>query len=125
MSKKIKLGDAEVTEKAMRTQLKELLAMPVMNTAAKNRLRKLGIKSEDMTNQMLLLIVLFQQGLQGDLEAIKMMDEMTGGGFKDSGRDITINLQVTPPTRHEEIAAPSPQVLPAPAPATEEVEVLE
>lgn len=77
--------------------MKALLTMKITTEKQKQVLMHMGFKSEDLTNQNLLMVALFKKGLTGDVAAIKeivnMMDKLDM--FKQTGKvqnEVTINL---------------------------------
>lgn len=80
-------------QKCMRT----LLTMRTNSDKQKQVLKKFGFSEEELTNKTILMVVLFQKGLAGDVGAIKeitqMMDKLDL--FEKTGNvsnNITINL---------------------------------
>jgi len=64
-------GIARRKKKSMREQMETLLSLPV-NKENEAKMKKLGIEeSDDLTNQMALLITVYQKALKGDLNAFK------------------------------------------------------
>lgn len=63
-------------KKEMKEQLRALLELDVTKAADKKKLRELGINENDMCNQTLLMVALFKKGLQGDVSAIKQINDM-------------------------------------------------
>lgn len=96
-------------QKCMRT----LLTMPISRSKDKQKkvLKEFGFQDEDLTNKTLLMVALFQKGLQGDVSAIRetvgMMDKLDM--FEKTGEltnNVTINLlpvgQSYAPTEEDE-----------------------
>lgn len=84
---------------ALQKCMHTLLMMPISKNRDKQKklLREFGFEDADLTNKTLLMVALFQKGLQGDVSAIKetvdMMDKLDM--FQKSGEltsNVTINL---------------------------------
>lgn len=66
--------------KAMREQMEMLLSLPVKNNKLKEQLKKIGIKSNEIDNQMALIVSLYQTALKGgknSVQAFNTIMEMT------------------------------------------------
>lgn len=82
---------------ALQNCMRQLLEMKTNSDKKKQILRQFGFTDNELTNQSLLMVALFQKGLTGDVSAIKeitqMMDKLEM--FKNTGKiqnDVTINL---------------------------------
>lgn len=82
---------------ALQNCMRQLLEMKTNSDKKKQILKKFGFTDEELTNQSLLMVALFQKGLTGDVGAIKeitqMMDKLDM--FKKTGKiqnNVTINL---------------------------------
>ncbi len=82
---------------ALQNCMRQLLEMKTNSDKKKQILRNFGFTDEELTNQSLLMVALFQKGLTGDVGAIKeitqMMDKLDM--FKKTGKiqnNVTINL---------------------------------
>ena len=67
--------------KAMKEQLEMLLTLPVASPKAKKQIQALGISDDDMDNQMLMLIAMFQKacsGQKGDVQAFVAIRDLIG-----------------------------------------------
>lgn len=83
--------------KAMREQLSTLLKMDVSDAEQKAMLKEMGVESEDMCNQMVLMVALFKKGARGDVAAIKQIDDMTNGIVPEQSQPIVINIKSASP----------------------------
>lgn len=66
--------------KAMKEQMEMLLSLPVKSTKLKNQLKDIGIKSNEIDNQMALIVSLYQTALKGgknSVQAFNTIMEMT------------------------------------------------
>lgn len=97
---------------ALQNCMRQLLEMKTNSDKKKQILKNFGFTDEELTNQSLLMVALFQKGLTGDVGAIKeitqMMDKLDM--FKKTGKiqnNVTINLvtqgeSYTPTSQDEE-----------------------
>ena len=71
---------AKKKRKAMKEQMEILLSLPVKSPKMKEQLKKLGIKSNEIDNQMALIVSLYQTALKGgknSVQAFNTIMEMT------------------------------------------------
>lgn len=71
---------AKKKRKAMKEQMDMLLSLPVKSPKMKEQLKKLGIKSNEIDNQMALIVSLYQTALKGgknSVQAFNTIMEMT------------------------------------------------
>lgn len=79
--------------KAMREQMEMLLSLPVKNNKLKEQLKKIGIKSNEIDNQMALIVSLYQTALKGgknSVQAFNTIIEMTEEKEKTTNKE-TLN----------------------------------
>ena len=84
---------AKKKRKAMQEQMEMLLSLPVKNTKLKGQLKKIGIKSDDIGNQMTLIVSLYQTALKGgrnSVQAFNAIREMTEQKGKETDKE-TLN----------------------------------
>ena len=84
---------AKKKRKAMQEQMEMLLSLPVKNTKLKGQLKKIGIKSDDIDNQMALIVSLYQTALKGgrnSVQAFNAIREMTEQKGKETDKE-TLN----------------------------------
>lgn len=77
--------------------MKQLLRMKASGEKKKAILREFGFTDEELTNQSLLMVALFQKGISGDVSAIKEITDMMEklDMFENAGQitgNVTINL---------------------------------
>ena len=80
---------AKKKRKAMKEQMDMLLSLPVKSPKMKEQLKKLGIKSNEIDNQMALIVSLYQTALKGgknSVQAFNAIMEMTEEKEKAEGR---------------------------------------
>lgn len=66
-------------KKEMKEQLEIILGLDVKSKKSKKILDEMGIGKEDSTNQMLMLVALFQKAISGDVAAFKEIRDMIEG----------------------------------------------
>lgn len=64
--------------KAMRKQLEMLLELPLKNEDIKDKIKELGIKENDIDNQMAITTALYQKALTGDTKAYELIRDTIG-----------------------------------------------
>ena len=74
----INSGKARRERKAMREQLEMLLNLPLKNEQMKEKLKELGIKKEDMNNQMAMTVSMYHQALKGNPKAYELIRDTIG-----------------------------------------------
>ena len=86
---------AKKERKAMKEQMEMLLTLPVKSSKTKEVLKKLGIKSTEMNNQMALIVALYQTALKGgknSVTAFNTIMEMTEEKEKATGKETLEKL---------------------------------
>lgn len=81
--------------KAMKEQMDMLLSLPVKSPKMKEQLKKLGIKSNEIDNQMALIVSLYQTALKGgknSVQAFNAIMEMTEEKEKATGKETLEKL---------------------------------
>lgn len=81
--------------KAMKEQMEMLLSLPVKSPKLKEQLKKLGIKSNEIDNQMALIVALYQTALKGgknSVTAFNTIMEMTEEKEKATGKETLEKL---------------------------------
>ena len=92
-AKKGGLASAESRKKrkAIKEQMELLLSLPLKNEKAKKQLSELGIEEREMTNQMAIIIKMYQTALSGGKSSVSAFNSI-----RDSiGEGITQQVQVT------------------------------
>lgn len=88
-------GKARKKRKAMKEQMEMLLTLPVKSSKTKEVLKKIGIKSTEMNNQMALIVALYQTALKGgknSVTAFNTIMEMTEEKEKATGKETLEKL---------------------------------
>ena len=90
-------------KKKMKDNLAMLLELDVKDDKYKTVMSKMGLTTEDMTNQMLLMVSLFKKGLTGDVAAIRQISDMMDeyGLSKKETENESIMINIYPKTRAE------------------------
>lgn len=86
---------AKKKRKAMKEQMDMLLSLPVKSPKMKEQLKKLGIKSNEIDNQMALIVSLYQTALKGgknSVQAFNAIMEMTEEKEKATGKETLEKL---------------------------------
>jgi hypothetical protein len=92
-AKKGGLASAESRKKrkAIKEQMELLLSLPLKNEKAKKQLSELGIEESEMTNQMAMIIKMYQTALSGGKSSVSAFNSI-----RDTiGEGITQQVQVT------------------------------
>lgn len=79
----------------MKEQMEMLLTLPVKSSKTKEVLKKIGIKSTEMNNQMALIVALYQTALKGgknSVTAFNTIMEMTEEKEKATGKETLEKL---------------------------------
>ena len=80
----------------MKEQLDTLLSLPVKDKKIKEQLKMLGLDLKNMDNQMLMLIVMWQQVLKGRANCVPAFNALVNVlGEGASNQDINANLNMT------------------------------
>lgn len=74
-------GEAKRAKKAMREQAELLLSLPIKDKNLAKRMKSLGIKKEDLNNQMALMISMYElacSGGKGAVQAAEFIRDTSG-----------------------------------------------
>lgn len=71
-----KSGEVRRQRKAMKEQFETLLTLPFTQTKQLNFIESLGINSDDIDNQMALVIAMYGKALKGDVQAFNAIREV-------------------------------------------------
>ena len=80
-------GEAKRRRKAMQEQMELLLSLPVKNEEHKAFMEQLGIDTDNMDNQMMLLMSVFNKAMKGDLEAFREIKSVVSDMGKSNNVD--------------------------------------
>lgn len=69
---------AKKEKKLMREQMAMLLSLPLKDERTKAQFEKLGIKTDEIDNQMALVVSVYQQALKGNMQALNQIREIIG-----------------------------------------------
>lgn len=72
----IKSGEARRKRKAIKEQMELLLSLPLKNKKVKDQLSELGIPEDEMTNQMAMVIKVYQTVLNGNKNSIQAFNSI-------------------------------------------------
>lgn len=73
-----KSGEVRKQRKAMKEQMELLLSLPVKSEEHKAFMETIGVDTENMDNQMMLMVSIFNKAMNGDLEAAKFCRDTVG-----------------------------------------------
>lgn len=83
-------------KKAMKEQLASLLAMPVKDKNVRKQLKSLGIDPTDIDNQMLMLVVMWQQVMKGRANCVPAFNSLVNVlGEGANSMDLNANLNMS------------------------------
>lgn len=89
-------ADKAQDKRLMREQMKTLLSLPVQDKKAVQQLQKLGLDMNDIDNQMLMLVVMWQQVLKGRANCVPAFNSIVNIlGEAANNMDINANLNMT------------------------------
>lgn len=69
---------AKEKRKMIKQQMELLLELPLKSEKTKKQLQALGINDDEMTNQMAMIIALWQKALKGDVQAFNTFRDTIG-----------------------------------------------
>lgn len=69
---------ARKKRKAMKEQMEMLLKLPLTDDKTRAFLEQMGIDTENMDNQMALVVATFQNAVRGDMKAVNIVREIIG-----------------------------------------------
>lgn len=72
-----KSGEARRRRKAMKEQMEMLLTLPFKQERQLNFIKDLGLETEDIDNQMALIVAMYGKALKGDVQAFNTIREIT------------------------------------------------
>lgn len=75
-------GEARRRKRTMREAAELFLSLPVKDDGLKGRMEQLGIDSNDVDNQMAVIVGLTMKATSGDSKAAKVLAELLGEGQK-------------------------------------------
>ena len=87
---------AKRKRKAMQEQMEMLLSLPVKNIKLREQLKVLGIKSDEIDNQMALIVSLYQTALKGgrnSVQAFNAIQETVESKKENNFSNINQNIQ--------------------------------
>lgn len=72
-----KSGEVRRQRKAMKEQMEMLLSLPFKQEKQLKFMKSLGIKEEEIDNQMALMVAMYAKALKGDVQAFNSIREVT------------------------------------------------
>lgn len=64
--------------KALKEQMEMLLSLPLTDDKAKAKFERMGIDSDDMDNQMAMVVKTYLQAMKGNINAVNVIREIIG-----------------------------------------------
>lgn len=64
--------------KALKEQMEMLLSLPLTDDKAKAQFERMGIDSDDMDNQMAMVVKTYLQAMKGNINAVNVIREIIG-----------------------------------------------
>jgi hypothetical protein len=89
-------GKARKEKKLMKEQIELLLSLPLKSKNAKNQMKKLGIDSDNVDNQMAVIIGVWQKAIQGDVKAAEFLRNTLGEAPTEK---VELNASVSEKTK--------------------------
>lgn len=73
----IKSGEVRRKRKAMKEQMELLLSLPFKQKKQLDFIKDLGIKEDEIDNQMALIVAMYAKAIKGDVQAFNTIREVT------------------------------------------------
>ena len=84
-------GKARRKKKLIKEQLELLLSLPLKDENAKRKLEQIGIDTDNLDNQMAMIISIWNKALKGDTQAFNSIRDSVG----ENPRDVVENINYT------------------------------
>ena len=79
-----KSGEVRKQRKAMKEQMELLLSLPVKSEEHKAFMETIGVDTENMDNQMMLMVSIFNKAMNGNLDAFNIIRNVVNDVEKNS-----------------------------------------
>ena len=90
-------GEARRKKKLIKEQLELLLSLPLKDENAKRKLEQIGIDTDNLDNQMAMIISIWNKALKGDIQAFNSIRDSVGEKPTDRQEvDNTVNFKNSP-----------------------------
>lgn len=86
-------GEARRKKKLIKDQFELLLSLPLKDEKAKKKLELLGIDTENIDNQMAMIIAMWQKAIKGDVSAFNSIQASVGEAPVNK-QEITGNIPI-------------------------------
>lgn len=73
-----KSAERKRKRKALKEQMEMLLSLPLTDDKAKAQFERMGIDSDDMDNQMAMVVKTYLQAMKGNINAVNVIREIIG-----------------------------------------------
>lgn len=87
-------GEVRRERKSMREQMDMLLSLPLKDQKIINKFKQIGVDTDDMNNQMALIMATYQKALRGDMQAMNVARELIGERVQEFKVSATIDDKV-------------------------------
>ena len=82
-------GEARRKKKLIREQLELLLSLPLKDKKSKDKLKSLGIDTDNIDNQMAMVISMWNKAIKGDVQAFNSIIDTIGEKPIEQIQEIT------------------------------------
>ena len=114
--------ESKKRKKTMRENAELLLSLPLQEGELKEQIKKLGLEDDEVTNQMAVMVSLFQKALSGDVNAFNSLQATKG---EKPVAEVVLTPKKTADIDVEEIKKRLPPVINEKEIAIKEVKVVE
>lgn len=97
-----KSGEVRRQRKAMKEQMEMLLSLPFKQQKQLNFMKDLGIKENEIDNQMALIVAMYGKALKGDVQAFNIIREVVQDEKKIEDEDRVQIINDLPNDEEEE-----------------------
>ena len=71
-------GEVRREKKKMKEQIEMILSLPTKNTEAKEFIKSLGVKANEIDNQMVIVVEMISKAMKGDTKAFELIRDIIG-----------------------------------------------
>ena len=118
----LKSVESKKRKKTMRENAELLLSLPLQEGELKEQIKKLGLEDDEVTNQMAVMVSLFQKALSGDVNAFNSLQATKG---EKPVAEVVLTPKKTADIDVEEIKKRLPPVINEKEIAVKEVKAVE
>lgn len=81
-------GVARRRKKALRDSLQLILDLDITDKRKRAKLKKMGVSEDDMDNQMVVALAVFQEAAKGNMRAVSRIVDIVGTGQDGQNEDL-------------------------------------